>query len=97
MKQRGDAVVIPEEYDFIVDLVAAKLVFGLEINKIYVILLIYSKYISRSSCPISTNLVSNERESHQLTILMNSFWKKIQNFEIFRKGKKGLRAGGTYA
>ena len=45
MKQRGDAVVIPEEYDFIVDLVAAKLVFGLEINKIYVILLIYSKQV----------------------------------------------------
>ena len=85
MKQRGDAVVIPEEYDFIVDLVAAKLVFGLEINKIYVILLIYSKYISRSSCPISTNLVSNERESHQLTILMNSFWKKNSKFRNFQK------------
>ena len=54
-------------------------------------------YISRSSCPISTNLVSNERESHQLTILMNSFWKKFQNFVIFKKVKKGLWAGGTYA
>ena len=54
-------------------------------------------YISKFSCPISTNLVSNWRKLHQLSILMNSFWFFFQNFEMFNKVKKGLWAGGTFA